>query len=117
MEAVIKVNAVQRAVLMMGRQLTLAHVDTALRYGGFVVWLPEVVAIVVPWRDGHADCHGEVLAVLYAGGDVVRLAEYAEGWVQAGYRRVLMCRGFRGDDRCRVWDMGRFARLLKRMKG
>ena len=112
----ITVNAAQKALLIMGPELALAHVNTALRYGGFVVWQPEVVAIVVPWRDGHPDCRGEVLAVLYAGGDVVRLAELAEGWVQAGWSRFLMCREFRGDGRCRVWDMGRFARLVKVMK-
>ncbi len=116
-EFVIKVNAAQKALLLMGPELVRAHVETALRYGGYVVWLPEVVAIVVPWKDGHPDVHGDVLAVLYAGGDVGLLAEYAEGWVLAGYRQFLMCRGFRGDDRCRVWDMGRFAHLVKVMKG
>lgn len=116
-ECSITINAAQKALLLMGPELVRAHVETALRYGGFVVWLPEVVAIVVPWRDGHPDCRGEVLAVLYAGGDVIRLAELAEGWVLAGYRQFLMCREFRGDDRCRVWDMGRFAHLVKVMKG
>ena len=112
----ITINAAQKALLIMGPELAKAHVSTALRHGGFVVWQPEVVAIVVPWKDGHPDCRGDVLAVLYAGGDVVRLAELAEEWVQAGWSRFLMCRGFRGDDRLRVWDMGRFARLVKVMK-
>ena len=115
-ECSITINQAQKALLLMGPELVRAHVNTALRYGGFVVWQPEVVAIVVPWKDGHPDVHGDVLAVLYAGGDVRRLAELAEGWVLAGYRQFLMCRGFRGDGRCRVWDMARFARLLKVMK-
>ncbi len=109
-------DARNEALRLMGPELALAHVQTAMRGGGMVVWQPEVVAIMVPWKDGHPDVHGDVLAVLYAGGDVVRLAELAEEWVQAGWSRFLMCRGFRGDDRCRVWDMRRFARLVKVMK-
>lgn len=116
-ECSITINAAQKALLLMGPELVRAHVETALRYGGYVVWQPEVVAIVVPWKDGHPNYYGDVLAVLYAGGDVVRLAELAEGWVLAGYRQFLMCRGFRGDGRCRVWDMERFAHLVKVMKG
>ena len=108
-------DARDEALRVMGWELALEHVQTALRYGGFVVWLPEVVAILVPWMDGHADCRCDVLAVLYAGGDVRRLAELADDWLRAGYSKVLLCRGFRGDDRCRVWDMARFARLVKAM--
>ena len=111
-------DARDEALRVMGWELALAHVETAVRYGGVVVWQGAAVAMVAPWDVAAAapagpGCDSDMLAVLYAGGDVRVLAQLAEEQLANGYRQLLVCRGFRGDNRCRVWGIERFVRLAK----
>jgi hypothetical protein len=110
-------DARDEALAVMGWELAMAHVETAVRCGGVVVWQGDAVAIVAPWAEGGVTCSAsDTLAVLYAGGDVRVLAQLAEEQLAYGYRQLLVCRGFRGDDRCRVWGIERFVRLAKQKK-
>lgn len=110
-------NAIEEALGMMDGcdvGLAAAHTLTALRGGGFAVWLPEVVCVVVPWDPVGGD-HAHTLAVLFAGGELGRLVEFAEGWLEQGFTDVVWCRGFKGREGLRKYDLGRWVQLCRAM--
>lgn len=97
-----------------GEWLAEDHTSVAIRRGGVAVWLPEVVFVALPWDPvGGDDVH--TLAVLMAGGELRRLAEYGVWAMERGFTHVVVCRGFRGADvrGLRKQEIGRWVRLLR----
>lgn len=111
-------NAIEEAIKLMDEKaewLAEDHTSTAIRAGGMAVWLPDVVMIVVP-HDPVEGEHATTMAVLYCGGDPVRLAEYGEMMAARGFTHVCWCRGFKaGKKEWQKHELARWARLCKRL--
>ncbi|MBR5887730.1 MAG: hypothetical protein IKZ07_05920 [Akkermansia sp.] len=111
-------NAIETAIRLMDDKaewLAEDHTSTAIRNGGFAVWLPEVVLIAVP-HDPVGGEHSTTMAVLYCGGDPGRLAEYGTQWAERGFTHVCWCRGFKaGEKSWQKHELGRWARLCRRL--
>lgn len=112
------VNAIAEAIRLMDERaewLAEDHTSTAIRNGGFAVWLPEVVLIAVPMDPVEGE-HATTMSILFCGGDPVRLAEYGAQWAARGFTHVCWCRGYkRGAQEWQKHELGRWARLCRRL--
>ena len=112
-------NAIAEAIRLMDERaewLAEDHTSTAIRNGGFAVWLPEVVLIAVPMDPVEGE-HATTMSILFCGGDPARLAEYGAQWAERGYTHVCWYRGFK-QGAPQAWqkhELGRWARLCARL--